>query len=254
MAERFRKVRAIAMEKRNFRQADLGLDIHHLDGYRVVYEDISKNGGKTITRLLDEKGNVMMMLLSDIKKSNIYAYAEMIRLYLEPKKNEKLEKIKELSNAGVGRKDIAEELGMSVYTIGDYLRYYDIKHTQGYGEEKRFSTNEFLGLDLNILDGYRVSYEEAGTKRYKYIIRLIDDSDKVLAMARTISDNKILAYAYLIQAYVSPSKDTQMRLDAIKKLYDAGTSKIDISKILNITRQSLNDYFYFYNLDNRNNF
>ena len=41
---------------------------------------------------------------------------------------------------------------------------------------------------------------------------------------------------------------------AIKKLYDAGTSKIDISKILNITKQSLNDYFYFYNLDNRNNF
>ena len=242
------------MEKRNFRQADVGLDIHHLDGYRVVYEDIKKNGGKTITRLLDEHGNVIAMLLSDIKKSNVYAYAEMIRLYLEPKKNEKLEKIKELSNVGVGRKDIAEELGMSVYTIGDYLRFYDIKHKQGYGEEKRFSTNEFLGLDLNILDGYRVSYEDVGLKGYKYIIRLIDDSGRVLAMARTLSENKILAYTYLIQAYVSPSENTQMRLDAIKKLYDAGTSKTDISKILNITKQSLNDYFYFYNLDNRNNF
>lgn len=242
------------MEKRNFRQSDLGLDIHHLDGYRVVYEDISKNGGKTITRLLDEHGNVMMMLLSDINKPNVYAYAEMIRLYLEPKENERLEKIKELSNAGVGRKDIAEELGMSVYTIGDYLRFYDIKHKQGYGEDKRLPTNEFLGLDLNVLDGYRVSYEDTGLKRYKYIIRLIDDSGRVLAMARTLSENKILAYAYLIQAYVSPSENTQMRLDAIKKLYDAGTSKIDISKILNITKQSLNDYFYFYNLDNRNNF
>ncbi|WP_171299809.1 hypothetical protein [Enterococcus cecorum] len=242
------------MEKRNFRQADLGLDIHHLDGYRVVYEDISKNGGKTITRLLDEYGNVMTMLLSDIRKPNVYAYAEMIRLYLEPKKNEKLEKIKELSNAGFERKDIAEKLGMSVYTIGDYLRFYDIKHKQGYSEEKRFSANEFLGLDLNILDGYRVSYEYVYTKRYKYIIRLIDESGRVLAMARTLSENKVLAYAYLIQAYVSPSKDTQIRLDAIKKLYDAGTSKIDISKILNITRQSLNDYFYYYNLDNRNNF
>ena len=242
------------MEKRNFRQADLGLDIHHLDGYRVVYEDIRKNGGKTITRLLDEHGNVMTMLLSDIKKSNVYAYAEMIRLYLEPKKNEKLEKIKELSNTGAGRKDIAKELGMSVYTIGDYLRFYDIKHTQGYSEEKRFLTNEFLGLDLNILDGYRVSYEEVKIKRYKYVVRLVDDSGRVLAMARTLSDNKIIAYSYLIQAYVSPSEDTQMRLDAIKKLYDAGTSKIDISKILNISKQSLNEYFYFYNLDNRNNF
>lgn len=242
------------MGKRNFRQADLGLDIHHLDGYRVVYEDTNRAGGKTITRLLDEHGNVITMLLSDVKKSNVYAYAEMIKLYLEPKKNEKLEKIKELSNAGVGRKDIAEELGMSVYTIGDYLRFYDIKHKQGYGEEKRFLTNEFLGLDLNVLDGYRVSYEEVDLKGYKCIIRLIDDSGKVLAMARTLSENKILAYAYLIQAYISPSENTQMRLDAIKKLYDAGTSKIDISKILNITKQSLNEYFYFYNLDNRNNF
>ena len=94
--KRIGKVRAIAMEKRNFRQADLGIDIHHLDGYRVVYEDISKNGGKIITRLLDEHGNVMMMLLSDIKKPNVYAYAEMVKLYLEPNKNEKLEKIKEL--------------------------------------------------------------------------------------------------------------------------------------------------------------
>lgn len=242
------------MEKRNFRYKDLGLDIHHLDGYRVMYEDISKNGGKTITRLLDEHGNVMTMLLSDIKKPNVYAYAEMIRLYLEPKKNKKLEKIKKLSNAGFERKDIAEELGMSVYTVGDYLRFYNIKHKQDYGEEKRFPTNEFLGLDFNTLDGYRVSYEDIDIKRYKYIIRLIDDSGRVLAMARTLSENKVLAYAYLIQAYVSPSKDTQMRLDAIKKLYDAGTSKIDISKILNITRQSLNDYFYFYNLDNRNKF
>lgn len=30
------------MEIRNFRYKDLGLDIHHLDGYRGAYEDINK--------------------------------------------------------------------------------------------------------------------------------------------------------------------------------------------------------------------
>ena len=41
------------MEKRNLRYKDLGLDIHHIDGYRVVYEDINRVGGKTVVRLLN---------------------------------------------------------------------------------------------------------------------------------------------------------------------------------------------------------
>ncbi|CAI3512819.1 hypothetical protein CIRMBP1294_02359 [Enterococcus cecorum] len=242
------------MEKRHFKQADLGLDIHHLDGYRVVYEDINRVGGKTVVRLLDDQGNVMLMLKSAKNKSNVYAYAEMIKLYLEPKGNEKFELIKKLNDDGMSRKEIAEKLGMVTSTINDYFRYYNLNHMIEYGEEKRFSTNEFLGIDLNILDGYRVSYEYVNQKYINYIARLHDEDDDVIAMSRTVSDSKIMAYALLVQSYDSPKKDTQIKKEAIKSLYNAGMSKTHIAKTLKISSAAVNDYFYFYNLDNRNKF
>lgn len=242
------------MGKRNFRQSDLGLDIHHLDGYRVVYEDINRVGGKTVLRLLDEQGNVMLMLKSAKSKSNVYAYAEMIKLYLEPKGNEKVELIKKLNNDGISRKEIAEKLSMAISTINDYFRYYNLNHMIEYGEEKRISTNEFLGIDINILDGYRVSYEHANQKYINYIARLHDEDGNVVAMSRTVSDSKLMAYALLIQSYDSPKKDTQIKKEAIKNLYESGMSKTNIAKTLKVTNASVNEYFYFYNLDNRNNF
>lgn len=242
------------MEKRNFRQADLGIDIHHLDGYRVVYEDINRVGGKTVLRLLDEQGNVMLMLKSAKNKSNVYAYAEMIKLYLEPKGNEKFELIKKLNDDGVSRKEIAEKLGMATSTINDYYRYYNLNHMIEYGEENRLPTNEFLGIDLNILDGYRVSYERVNQKYINYIARLHDDDGNVIAMSRTVSESKMMAYALLIQSYDSPKKDTQIKKEAIKNLYNAGMSKANIAKTLKISNAGVNEYFYFYNLDNRNNF
>lgn len=242
------------MEKRNFKQADLGIDIHHLDGFRVVYEDTNRAGGKTITRLLDEKGNVMMMVKADIDKSNIYAYAEMIKLYIENKENEKLSLIKNLFGKGMSRNSIAKELNMAISTVGDYFRYYDLNHKNGYVEENRLKTGENLGLDLDSVDGYRVSYEKLNQESLKYIARLLDKNNNVIAINKSTIDSKINAYAGLIQSYVEPLETTLIKLDAIKKLYNSGMSKADISKTLKIKNQTLNSYFYLYNLDNRNKF
>ena len=242
------------MEKRNFRQADLGLDIHHLDGYRVVYEDTNRAGGKTLVRLLDEQGNVTMMVKADIDKSNIYAYAEMIKLYIENKENEKLSLIKNLFSKGMSRNAIAKELNMAISTVGDYFRYYDLNHNKGYGEENRLQTDENLGFDLDSIDGYRVSYEKLNQENLKYIARLIDEKNNVIAINKSTIDSKINAFAGLIQSYTDPLENTLIKLDAIKKLFNSGMSKSDISKKKKIKNQTLNSYFYLYNLDNRNNF
>ena len=117
--------------------------------------------------------------------------------------------------------------------------------------KKRNFRQENLGLDIYRLDGYRVVYEDYGKKGIKYIARLIDEKGNVIIINRTKVNSLIDAYAGLIQNYNLPNNDTMLKLDAIRKLYENGTSKINIAKTLNITRQSVNDYFYYYNIDNR---
>lgn len=119
--------------------------------------------------------------------------------------------------------------------------------------KKRNFRQENLGLDIYHLDGYRVVYEDIDRKKLKYIARLIDDDNNVIAISKTKSDNIIEAYMALIQNYLYPNNETVLKLDAIKKLYEKGMTKSNIAKTLNITRQSINEYFYYYNLDNRIN-
>lgn len=84
-------------------------------------------------------------------------------------------------------------------------------------------------------------------------MRMIDNDGEVIAMSKTVF-SRLECFAMLIQNYVNPKESTILKVDTIKKLYNSRMSKRDIAKTLKITSQSLNDYFYFYNLDKRNKF
>lgn len=117
--------------------------------------------------------------------------------------------------------------------------------------KKRNFRQENLGLDIYHLDGYRVVYEDVDRKKLKYIARLIDEDNNVVAISKTKSDNIIEAYMALIQNYLYPNSETALKVDTIKKLYGKDMTKSNIAKTLNVTRQSINEYFYYYNIDNR---
>lgn len=240
------------MEKRNFRQSDLGLDIHRLDGYRVVYEDTNKG---CIARLINDSGTVEHVVVS-VKKQHVFAYSEMIKLYLRPDSDsiKRVNEIKNLFEQGLNMTNIAKKFGVTRNTISFYFKYYNIDGRYNYSAEVANHDLKNLGINIDELDGYKVVCEKNNNKRgYRYIMRMIDNDGEVIAMSKT-GFSKLECFAMLIQNYVNPKESTILKVDTIKKLYNSGMSKIDIAKTLKITSQSLNDYFYFYNLDNRNNF
>lgn len=239
-------------KKRNFRYENLGLDINYLDGYRVAYGKVSS---RIVAKLLDEDGNVKLAATSS-KKDNVFAYATLIQLYVNNNNREKTvdEVIELFKNENLNQVEIAKRLGITKNAVNMYFKIYNINNKIEYGKEKRKETNSTLGLNVCELDGYRVVYQEVKNDKVKIVARLIGDNNEVIAVNKSTLDNKIYAYSGLIQSYVMPKEATLLKVEAIRKLYNSGMNKTDISKTLGLANPSLNSYFNYYNIDNRHKF